>query len=248
LGIRRAIRNARVLTVAALFVSTVTWAQDAPIGVVQQADRARIKQGAVSAGSTVYGGEELSTDVGGVLAFSANGTGFRLLEGTRAFFYHAANGTLAELRAGTLAFHRDAGGSALTVVASDVRIVAKGDAALTGQVEIVSPCEIRVTSTVGSLDVTSGSETHTIGERESYSVTPAMSVIDVTSIVSPDDPGYHQSHSHKACEVQHSTRKFGGTPVGAGSSHFLKVALVAGGVVTAILLWPKHNSESPSAP
>jgi hypothetical protein len=51
-------------------------------------------------------------------------------------------GAACRLTQGTLVFRKDAGGQNLTIVASDVRIVSKGDAPVTGQIIIVSRCEI----------------------------------------------------------------------------------------------------------
>src|SRR5258707_1853308 len=88
----------RVLVFAALTVSAIAWAQESPLGVVQQASHAHVKQGDITEGATVYAGEELGTDVGGVLALSVGGAGFRLLESSRAFFYSSAAGPIAQLR------------------------------------------------------------------------------------------------------------------------------------------------------
>jgi hypothetical protein len=218
------------------------------MGVVQQAVHAHVKQGDVSEGATVYAGEELSTDVGGVLALSSSGVGLRLLESSRAFLYSAASGLMTDLRNGTITFRKEAGGSNITIVASDVRMVSKGDGPVTGQVMIVSPCEVRVTTVVGQVEVTSGTEVHLIGERETYSVTPDAAVLDPHGNLSPDDPGYHESHTHKSCTAQHNAKR-GAGPIGAGSSHFLKLVAIGGAVATAIILWPKSPSEeSPSRP
>jgi hypothetical protein len=243
-------RIARVLGMAALGVSALAQAQEVPLGVVQQASMAHVRQAAVSQGATIYAGEELSTDVGGLLAVTVGGTGFRLLESSRAFFYQGAGGPVVELRSGTLTFGKEGGSTNVTIVASDVKIVSKGDGPATGQVMMASPCEIRVTSVVGQLDVTSGAEMRTLGERETYSVTPENAVIEVRSVVSPDDPGYHQSHEHKACQQQQNRKPFGSAPVGSGSSHFLKLAGIGAAVVAGILLWPKGhgNDVSPSSP
>jgi hypothetical protein len=242
-------RIARALGVAALVVSASLQAQDAPLGVVQQANLAHVRQAAVTQGATIYPGEELSTDVSGMMAFSIGSAGFRLLESTRVFFYAGPSGPVGELRRGTLTFRKEAGGSNITIVASDVRIVTKGDGAAAGHVLILSPCEVRVTTVVGQVEVTAGNEKQTMGERETYSVTPDNAVIEVHSSLSPDDPGYHQSHTHKSCRPVQSDKKWaGGPPIGSGSSHFLKVALIGGAVVAGVLLWPKGHDESPSTP
>ncbi len=244
MGITLGNRIGRILLFASLGSSTLSPAQEAALGVVQQANRAHLKQSAVTEGATVYAGEELSTESGGSLDLRIATSRFGLLENSRASFYREAKGSVVELSGGTLTFRREAGGAGIEVVASDVRIVPQGEAEVTGQVTMVSPCKITVTSVVGQLEVTSGKETRTVNEKESYSVIPEVSVLDVRAYISPDDPGYHQSHSHKACAPRYSKR--GSPPVGAGSSHFLQIALASVGVVTVIGIW--RAAESPCKP
>jgi hypothetical protein len=237
-----------MLVVFALAVSALSRAQEVPLGVVQQASHASLKQRPVSDGATVFSGEELSTDVGGVLAVSVGGTGVRLLESSRAFIYRGASGPIAELIQGTLVFRKEASGQSLTVVASDVRIVSRGDGPVTAQVLLVSPCEIRVSTVAGQLDVTSGKETKTIVEKETYSVVPHDSVIPVRAVragVSPDQPGYHQSHSHKVCEERRN-KNWAGTPKSPSTSSFLKLA--GAGAIIATIVLILRSEESPSHP
>src|SRR4029077_2295086 len=126
-----------VLCACALAVSVSLQAQDAPLGVVQQASAAHVRQAPVSEGATLYPGEELSTDVGGVLAVSIGGAGFRLLESGRVFFYAGSGGPVGEWRSGTFPFRKEAGNNNVTIVASDVKIASKGEEPATGQVMIV---------------------------------------------------------------------------------------------------------------
>jgi len=219
------------------------------MGVVQQSIHAHLKQANVSEGATIYPGEELSTDFGGSLSLSASGVAYRLLESSRAFFYPSSTGPVTDLQAGGITFRKQTGGSNLAIVASDVRVVTKGEGAATGQVFIVSPCEVRVSAVLGQLDVVSGDEDHVIKEKETYSVTPEHSVADTQKNLSPDDPDFHKQHTHKSCAAAYVPRR-GGPPVGSGSSHFLKILAIGGGAAALLLLWPKGSSsdESPSRP
>lgn len=219
-------------------------AQEAPLGVVLQANLAHVKEAAISEGSTVYAGEEVSTDVGGSLDLRIANSRFGLAANTRARFYLGAKGGVAELSDGTLTFRRDAG-DGVEVVASDVRIVPKGDGAVTGQITIFSPCKITVTSLLGELEVVTGKETRTVAEKESYEVFPEMSVSSIRTYISPDDPGYHESHLHKACTPPKNP---------SNSGRFQKIALAAGLGVGAIIIASKlgsgshPNVESPDKP
>jgi hypothetical protein len=220
-------------------------AADAPLGVVLQANLAHVKDSAITEGATVYPGDELSTDVGGSLDLRIVNSRFSLAANSRAHFYAGEKGSVAELTSGTLTFRREAGTDGIEVVASDVRIVPKGEGAVTGLVTIYSPCKIAVTSIAGEIEVTSGTETRTVAEKESYSVIPDVSVSAVRTYISPDDPTYHQSHAHQACNL-------GKDPNNSG--RFRKIGLLAGLGGAAILIGSKllttshSGAESPWKP
>jgi hypothetical protein len=224
--------------------SAPTGVQRAPLGVVQQANRARLGPSTVTEGATLYAGEMLSTDTEGLLELQIGSLRFGLPESSEAAFYPRTNGSVSELARGTLTFKRDTGGADLEIVASDVRIVPEGDGAVMGQVTIVSPCKVRITSLLGQLDVVSGKEKRTIKEKETYSVMPEVSVLDVQARISPDDVDYHRSHSHKACAAGYFPRL--GSPGGAGSSRFLLLAGTVAGVATGVGIY--LATESPDKP
>jgi hypothetical protein len=206
------------------------------LGVVLQANLAHVRGSALTEGATLYPGEDLSTEIGGSLDLRILNSRFSLAANSRAHFYSGEKGAVAELVDGTLAFRREPGAS-VEITASDVRIVTKGQGLVAGQVTIESPCLITVTSVAGELEVTSGSETRVVAEKESYSVTPEVAVAAVRTALSPDDPGYHASHTHMSCAFNHDPKQ---------ASRFRKIgpALVLGGV--AALLAGKFLSSSPS--
>src|SRR6202000_1660263 len=133
-------------------------------------------------------------------------------------------------------FRRD-NADAIEVVASDVRISPQGDSPSTGQVTIFSPCKISVTAITGDLKVIAGAETHNVVEKESYEVLPQQSVISVANFISPDDPAYHQSHTHKTCTTPRQSN---------GMSQFTKIGIIAGGAgaAAAVLLLAHGGSKS----
>ncbi len=220
-------------------------AADAPLGVVLQANLAHVKDSAITEGATVYPGDDLSTDVGGSLDLRIANSRFDLAANSRAHFYAGEKGSVVELTSGTLTFRRDAGTDGIEVVASDVRIVPKGEGIVTGLVTIYSPCKIAVTSIAGEIEVRSGTETRIVAEKETYAVIPEVSVSAVQTYISPDDPNYHQSHVHKACAL-------GNNPHNPG--RFQKIALAAGLGGAAILVGSKllttshSGAESPWKP
>jgi len=234
-----------VVVLTSLAFAPASPAQDAPLGVVLQANLAHIRQSALSQGASVFPGEEVSTDVGGEADLRIANSRYSLAASSQGRFYAAGGGSIAELGNGTLTFRRE-GNEGIEVVASDVRIVPKGDGPTIGQVTIFSPCRISVTSLTGELVVTAGGETHVIAEKESYSVLPEQSVVAVQNFVSPDDPAYHQSHTHKACVMPKQA---------SNSGRFMKIGIAAGAAGAAAILLISHggshsggNSESPDRP
>jgi hypothetical protein len=207
---------------------------------VLQADLAHVRQSSLTEGASIFAGEEISTDVGGSADIRIANSRYSLAASSLGRFYpaHAGKGSVAELSNGTLTFRRD-NADGIEVVASDIRIAPQGDAAATGQVTIFSPCKISVTAITGDLKVIAGAETHNVAEKESYEVLPQQSVISVANFVSPDDPAYHQSHTHKACTTPRQSN---------GMSQFTKIGIIAGaaGGAAAILLLA-HGSKSGSS-
>jgi hypothetical protein len=227
------------LAIASLTFALLSPAQDKPLGVVLQANLAHVRQSALTEGASVFAGEEISTDVSGSadIRVANSRYGFAANSQGRLYPSHAAKGYVAELSSGTLTFRRDSADS-IEVVASDVRIVPQGDSPATGQVTIFSPCKISVTAITGDLQVTAGTETHIVAEKESYEVLPQQSVIAAANFLSPDDPAYHQSHTHKTCTTPRQSK---------GTSQFAKIGIVAGaGAAAAVIFLAKGGSKSGS--
>ena len=230
-----------ILATASLAFAPLSSAQDTPLGVVLQANLAHVRQSALTEGASIFAGEEISTDVSGLADIRIANSRYGLAASSLGRFYptHAGKGSVAELSAGTLTFRRD-NAESVEVVASDVRIAPQGDGPTTGQVTIFSPCKISVTAITGDLTVIAGAETHNVAEKESYEVLPQQSVISVANFLSPDDPLYHQSHTHKTCTTPRQSN---------GTSQFTKIGIIAGaaGAGAAVLLLAHGGSKSGSS-
>jgi hypothetical protein len=224
-----------ILATASLAFAPLSSAQDTPLGVVLQASLAHVRQSSLTEGASVFPGEEINTDVGGSVDIRIANSRYGLAANSHGRFYpsHGAKGSVAELTTGTLTFRRDNGDS-VAVVASDVRIVPQGDAPATGQVTVYSPCKINVTAITGDLQVTAGAETHIVAEKESYEVLPQQAVISIANPISPDDPGYHQSHVHKTCTTPRQSN---------GSSQFARIGIIAGAGAAAAVIFLAHGGS-----
>jgi len=221
------------LVTASLAVAPLSSAQDMPLGVVLQANLAHVRQSELTEGASIFAGEQISTDVSGGADLRIANSRYSLAANTQARFYPAPKGSIAELNAGTLTFRRDSADT-VEVVASDVRVRPQGEAPATGQITYFSPCKISVTAITGDLQVIAGAETHVVAERESYAVLPQQAVIATASFVSPDDPAYHQSHTHKTCTTPRQSN---------GNSQFAKIGIIAGAGAAAAVLFLAHGGS-----
>ena len=142
-------------------------------------------------------------------------------------------------------------GDALIIYALDSRLVPEAATGATGQITIVSRCELRATSQTHTLNVTSGKETKAIEETKTYSVRSDFGIEyhdswkPVPSNYPEFDPNsaYHRSHSHSACGLAqgHPTQ-----PPAPGSSHFAAGAAIVGAAVVCLVLC--RGFESPDRP
>src|SRR5919108_2758004 len=100
-------RHFLALEVASLVASSSAPARPAVLGVVGEADRVHLNNGAVSPGATVYDGDRFSTERGGMLLLRGDAAMLELGEEGEVVVRRSPNGaqgTAAELDKGTLVF------------------------------------------------------------------------------------------------------------------------------------------------
>jgi len=200
------------LLVSTLVGAPVQAAGSQPLGVVLQADRAHVGAGEAQSGASVFAGDILSTDQTGTLRARLGAVQLALLPNTTTAMGLTAAGTSAVLERGTLIFS-SAAVNAIEVRASEARIRPKTSQAL-AQVTLVGPLEFLVTSQKGELEVTIGSEVHTVAEATSYRVLVDASAAEASSP----------------------------RPAAAGRSRFLLIALIMIGAGTAYGIWRAVSS------
>jgi hypothetical protein len=226
--------------------------QEPSAGVVIQANRAQIGGASLSSGASVFSGDLLVTDEEGQVQIQAGRAKVVLQPNSSLRLFRSAGQTVVELERGIINYATSGTGEELVIFALDVRLVPLRTAPATGQVTIVSRCEVRATSQTSTLDVTSGKETKTVEETKTYSVRSDFGVEyhDSWKPVPADYPDfdpnsyYHRSHSHGPCglaDVPHQA------PASAMSStHFKIGAAIVGGGVTCLILC--RDFESPDKP
>jgi hypothetical protein len=120
-------------------------------------------------GSTVFGGDELSTDATGSVQIRAGAARFLLANGGDAMLSSDETAPAATLIAGTATFST-ANSKAFTVRFNNAAIRPHTDEPTVGQISVVSAKELIVKSTRGALAFTVGGETRLVAEGAAYRV------------------------------------------------------------------------------
>jgi hypothetical protein len=202
-----------------------------PLGIVTQSAKGHLSTADASAGATVYDGDRLSTDAGGMLRLRTGASSMYLAEHTDLTLHRAASGALAELAGGSLVFS-SAQTAAMEVHARDARIRAAENVPTVAQISVVGPKELRVTARRGSLEVTYREDTERIPEGASYRVLLDPSPLDLPPAAGGRGPGSWPM-----------------TPPAPSGRTGKGLLLIAAGTATAITVWVMHEAwESPDKP
>lgn len=229
----------RAICAAALSLSLLSvpaWgatpASIAPLGTVIAAERAHVGEAMADVGTTVYGGDRISTDSQGTMQLRAGAARLLLMSSSAAIVNDNEGAPSAKLLLGTATFSTG-NAHAFTLFASKAAIRAQTDAPTIGQVTYLNEKELLVTSRRGGLTVTVENETQVIPEGGSFRV-----LLDPTpeEAQGPAGAGAGQDTSHRG----------GGGPLKAGRSRFLIVATAVVAGVTAFGIY--KACESPDRP
>jgi hypothetical protein len=195
------------------------------LGVVAQAEHARLDSVAVAVGATVYAGDSFDTDASGTLRLRLGSSQLYLLPQSAAKLAQSSSGAVVTLVSGTAGFSSPAsGGLALATPAGLLRAAA-GKAAY-GQVSMHGEKQILVSAFRGDLVLDNEGEFHNIPEGKSYRV----EISDDGDSRADDNPDFIPPQNH------HRKRR-------------LAFILIFGGALAAgsFAIW-QELSESPSKP
>jgi hypothetical protein len=143
-----------------------------PLGMATHAERARVGEAAVSAGSSIYEGDRLSTEAGGILRISCPALTLQLNEQSMLIVRPPAGpegGLVAELASGTLIFSA-ARTRNIVVVADDALIRQSPNAPAIAHIRVVTPKELRIYAQRGALEFSYHGENEVIAEGAAYRV------------------------------------------------------------------------------
>jgi hypothetical protein len=185
------------------------------LGTVLTADRAHVGDAPASIGTTVYGGDRLSTEQQGSVQLRAGAARLLLLSASSAVVDETEGAPSAKLLSGTATFSTG-NAKAFTLYASKAAIRAQSDAPTIGQVTFLNASELLVASKRGPLSVTVDGEAQTIEDGKAYHV-----YLDPETAQGPSGAGGGQGPSGK-----------GGSPLKAGRSRFLIVVVAVTAIAT----------------
>jgi hypothetical protein len=224
----------RVVFAAALSFSLATgplWAAPATtsLGTVVSAEHAHVGAASAAIGTTVFGGDRLSTEMAGNIQLRAGAARLLLLENSSAMVDDNQGAPSARLLHGTATFST-ANAHAFTLFAAAAAIRPQSNVPTIGQVAYLNDKELIVSSKRGPLAVTVDDETQLIPEGTAYHVYLDP---DAAPAQGPEGAGAEKKGNGKW-----------GSPLKAGRSRFLIVAIS----LTAIATYFAISEALESAP
>lgn len=147
-------------------------ADTTPLGMTSHAERAHVGEAAASEGSTIYEGDRLSTEPGGVLRINSPALTLQLDGQSTLVLRRPASpeGEItAELASGTLVFFASRAGN-IVVVADDAMIRPMQNIPAIAHIRVVNRRELRIYAKRGALEFSYHGQSDTISEGAAYRV------------------------------------------------------------------------------
>jgi hypothetical protein len=198
-----------------------------PLGTVVYSDGASVGATGASVGSSVFGGDRLSTTQAGSLQVRAGAARFLLAKASVATLLEESGAAGANLTTGSATFST-ANAKAFALHFNNAVIRPNTDMPTIAQVTVLGPRELVVKSLRGSLNFTVDDESRVVPEGTAYRV-----ILDPTEAEAQGPRGA-------------GSKGIGGAPVKAGRSKFIWFAIGVTGVVTFLAL--SEGLESPDRP
>jgi hypothetical protein len=139
----------------------------APLGIVVQADNAHVGTDRTYSGETIYDGDRLETPQGSTMRLQFGAEQMILRQSSSAQLHAIANGFSANLAGGSVVVS-SAAGQTFELYADGATIRPATADPVSGQITVISPKELVLTSTRGVLKVTMGEEVKTVEAGSSY--------------------------------------------------------------------------------
>jgi hypothetical protein len=201
-----------LLTVGLLDLPAMA-ANEKPLGMVVQAQEARLDSQTAVTGTNVFPGDAFETNLGGVLRLKLGSSQLYLLSSSAATLAQDSNLVHATVTHGTVGFSSSAPDLLELEIPEGILRSADGQPAH-GQVTIVGPQEVIISAYQGALILDNDGELHTIPAGKSYRVT--------MDLVAPDQP-QQESGYPKETDVHRAKRR----------RHLVLALIIVGGVALA---------------
>lgn len=210
-----------------ILLSPVWGAPSSSLGTVVYADRAHVGAGAASVGTTVFGGDRLTTEQSGSVQIRAGAARFLLASASSATFAREESTPAATLTIGSATFST-ANSKAFVIHVGSAVIRPNTDGPTIGHVTVLNAKELVVRSTKGSLTIGVDDDVRVIPEGAAYRI-----VLD-----SPDAAPQGPAGA--------GSKGYGGPPIKAARSKFIWYAIGVTALVTFFAV--QEALESPDRP
>ena len=217
-----------VILALSLLSTPVFGATSSPVGAILSAVRAHVGTAPASAGTTVFGGDRLSTEQNGSIQVRAGAARLLLSASSSATLRDTYSAPAATLFSGTAVFST-ASAKAFTLLVTRAEIRPKDDVPTIAQVSIETPKQFIVRSSRGALTVTVDGETQIIPEGETYRVA-------LDSEAAPEPQGPRGAGTKDFPNIKKKTAR----------NNFYRVVAIVAGVTTYFIV--DEAFESPDKP
>jgi hypothetical protein len=191
-----------------------------PLGVVMAAENSNAGAGVTTGGATIYDGDRLQTPADSTLRVRLGSGQLVLRQNTIAEVHALPNGFSANLDSGTVVVSSPVG-QTFQLIADGATVRPANGQAASGQISRISPTELILTGTRGTLEVSMGDEVKTVEAGSSYR-------LEVEAEESAPGPASQQ------------------TPRPTARNRFLFFLIPSIALVTGIVIW--RALVSPTAP
>jgi hypothetical protein len=222
------LKSILALLVSFSLLTTPVWAApSSSLGTVVYADRAHVGAAQASVGATIFTGDRLSTEQTGSVQVRAGAARLLLSSGSMATFSQDTDRPAATLTLGTATFST-ANSNAFALHVGSAVIRANSNQPTIGRVTVLTPKELIVRSTRGSLSIAVDDDVREIPEGAAYRVVL--------------DPNARDPQGPRGA----GTKGYGGPPIKAAKSKFIWYAIAITAVVTYFAV--DEVFESPDRP
>jgi hypothetical protein len=187
---------------APAFAAPKAAADEKPVGLVTQASMAQLGDAKATIGTTVYPGDTLATDQGGLLRLKIGTSQIYLLSASSATLSDATTSNVsAKVIRGTVGISTTGSDPVALEIPEGILRSANGEPTY-GQVTITGPNEVVITTYSGSMVLDNDGELHTIPAGKTYRVT--MDLVAANTEPAQDAAGAETSkHQTKSARHRH---------------------------------------------